>query len=160
MACFHQRIENGYQLEEPDAWLREGFPWEIERIEYAQTVKFGGRTDTFVDASGATRFRWTDTQDVLAIPFDVPVPGYQNEVVNTLRLWSAAATDAFDLEEFNAGSYSDAVASKNEAENITMVLVSQCGHGKRAGAQAAPTVFSCLRKSAGYFAQLDGTPRR
>ncbi len=119
---FHQRIENGHQVEEPDAWLREGFPWEIERIEFAQTVKFGGRTTTFTDASGETRYQWVDTNDVLAIPYDVPVPGYRNEIVNTLRLWSASATDEFDLEEFNAGSYADSVASKNEAENITMVL--------------------------------------
>ena len=119
---FHQRIENGYQVEEPDSWLREGFPWEIERIEYAQTVHFGGRSALYADATGKTRYAWIDTHDVLAIPFDVPIPGYRNEIVNTLRLWSASATDAFDLGEFNAGSYAEAVASQNEAENITMVL--------------------------------------
>ncbi len=119
---FHQRIENGYQVEEPDAWLREGFPWEIERIEYAQTVRFGGRSTVYEDENGVTRHAWVDTQDVLAIPFDIPIPGYQNDIVNTLRLWSASATDAFDLGEFNAGSYADAVASQNEAQNITMVL--------------------------------------
>jgi starch phosphorylase len=119
---FHQRIENGYQVEEPDSWLREGFPWEIERIEYAQTVHFGGRSALYADATGKTRYTWIDTQDVMAIPFDVPIPGYRNDVVNTLRLWSASATDAFDLGEFNAGSYAEAVASQNEAENITMVL--------------------------------------
>ncbi len=119
---FHQRIENGYQVEEPDPWLREGFPWEVERFEFAQTIKFGGRSTSYVDAKGETRFRWVDTHDILAIPFDVPVPGYRNDICNTLRLWSASATDAFDLEDFNAGSYTDAVAAKNEAENITMVL--------------------------------------
>jgi starch phosphorylase len=119
---FHQRIDNGYQIEEPDSWLREGFPWEIERIEFSRTIKFGGRTTTYTDAAGRTRFAWVDTQDVFAIPFDVPIPGYQNGIVNTLRLWSAAATDEFDLDEFNAGSYSEAVAAKNLAENITMVL--------------------------------------
>jgi starch phosphorylase len=119
---FHQHIENGFQVEEPDPWLRPGFPWEVERFEFAQTVKFGGRTEARTDADGRTRYRWVGTHDVLAIPFDVPVPGYRNEIVNTLRLWSAAATDEFDLEEFNAGSYASAVATKNEAENITMVL--------------------------------------
>ena len=119
---FHQRLENGYQVETPDPWLREGFPWEIERIELAQTVQFGGRTESYTDEKGKTRFTWADTHDVLAIPFDVPIPGYRNDIVNTLRLWSAAATDEFDLEEFNAGSYDEAVAAKNEAENITMVL--------------------------------------
>ncbi len=119
---FHQKIEDGFQVEVPDAWLREGFPWEIERIEFAQTVKFGGHSTTYTDARGNVRYEWSGTDDVLAIPFDVPIPGYRNEIVNTLRLWSAAATDAFDLEEFNQGSYADAVAAKNEAENITMVL--------------------------------------
>ncbi|MDJ0760169.1 MAG: glycogen/starch/alpha-glucan phosphorylase [Woeseiaceae bacterium] len=119
---FHQTIENGYQVEEPDAWLREGFPWEIERIDYAQTVQFGGRTSTYTDRKGRLRYQWVDTENVLAIPYDVPVPGYNNDIVNTLRLWSASATDAFDLGEFNQGSYADAVAEKNAAENITMVL--------------------------------------
>jgi len=119
---FHQRLENGFQVEEADSWLREGFPWEIERIEYAQTIKFGGRSDVQIDARGKSRHVWVDTNDVLAIPYDIPVPGFENDVVNTLRLWSAAARDEFDLEEFNAGSYADSVASKNAAENITMVL--------------------------------------
>ena len=119
---FHQRLQNGYQIEEPDTWLQEGFPWEIERIEYAQTVKFGGRSTVHKDRQGNERFSWVDTHDVLAIPFDIPVPGYRNDVVNTLRLWSASGTGEFDLDEFNAGSYDEAVASKNQAENITMVL--------------------------------------
>ncbi len=119
---FRQHFENGHQIEEPDTWLRGGFPWEIKRIELSRTVKFGGRCLTQIDEDRRTRHRWVDTHDVLAVPFDVPIPGYQNDVVNTLRLWSATATDEFDLEEFNAGSYADAVAAKNEAENITMVL--------------------------------------
>lgn len=119
---FRQRIENGYQLEKPDPWLRNGFPWEIERIERARTVRFGGNRETYQDREGDTRYRWVQTRNVLAIPYDVPIPGYRNEMVNTLRLWSAAATDEFDLDEFNAGDYADAVAAKNEAENITMVL--------------------------------------
>jgi len=119
---FHQRIENGYQIEDPDPWLREGFPWEIERIELAQRVRFGGHGEVFTDHEGNARRRWVNTHDVLAIPYDIPIPGYKNDIVNTLRLWSAAATDEFDLEEFNAGGYADAVAAKNAAENITMVL--------------------------------------
>ncbi len=118
---FHQRIENGHQIEYPDSWLREGFPWEIERIEYTQTVRFGGRSSSYTK-NGVTHYQWVDTHDVLAIPYDIPVPGYQNDIVNTLRLWSAGSTDGFNLEEFNAGSYVDAVAAKNAAENITMVL--------------------------------------
>jgi starch phosphorylase len=119
---FHQRLENGRQVEDPDSWLREGYPWEIERYELSLTVKFGGHSESYQDSYGKQRFRWVGTHDVLAIPFDIPVPGYRNDFVNTLRLWSAAATDEFDLDEFNAGSYTAAVASKNAAENITMVL--------------------------------------
>ncbi len=119
---FHQQLENGYQIEEPDLWLREGFPWEIERHELAQVVKFGGNTEHYKDSKGALRQRWVNTHDVLAVPYDIPVPGCRNEIVNTLRLWSASGTDEFDLTEFNAGSYTDAVAEKNAAENITMVL--------------------------------------
>lgn len=119
---FHQRIDNGFQVEEPDDWLRGGFPWEIKRIELTQKIKFGGHSSAYTDSDGQIRHTWEATHDVLAIPYDIPVPGYRNDFVNTLRLWSAAATDEFDLEEFNAGSYTDAVASKNAAENITMVL--------------------------------------
>jgi starch phosphorylase len=132
---FRQRILNGYQVEDPDPWLRVGFPWEIERIELARRIKFGGRTSNWRDAQGNSRRCWVETRDVLAIPFDIPIPGYRNGVVNTLRLWSAAATDEFDLEEFNAGSYSEAVAAKNEAENISMVLypntATESGHELR-----------------------------
>lgn len=119
---FHQRLENGRQMEEPDAWLRDGYPWEIERIERARTIKFGGRVVRFRDSLGNMYINWVDTHDVMAIPFDLPIPGYKNGIVNTLRLWSAAATDAFDLDEFNAGSYADAVSAANDAEKITMVL--------------------------------------
>lgn len=119
---FRQVIDDGYQVEMPDPWLRDGFPWEIERFELSRVIKFGGKTERYTDERGDRRFRWIDTHDVLAVPFDVPIAGYHDDVVNTLRLWSAKATDAFDLDEFNAGSYADSVASKNAAENITMVL--------------------------------------
>jgi len=119
---FRQLIENGYQVEEPDHWQRDGNPWELERPEYTQRIQFGGHTEFFQDASGRTRVRWVDTRDVLAVPYDTPVPGYRNDTINTLRLWKAAATDEFDLGEFNAGSYPESVAAKNAAEHITMVL--------------------------------------
>ena len=119
---FHQQIRDGFQIEEPDQWLADGFAWEIRRRELAQTVQFGGYTESYRDHEGNIAFRWVSSDDVVAVPYDVPVPGYRNGVVNTLRLWSAAATDEFDLGEFNAGSYADAVAERNAAENITMVL--------------------------------------
>ncbi len=119
---FRQRIENGYQKEDPDNWLRDGNPWEVERSEFTRRVPFGGYTEHYRDAHGELRTRWVGTNDVLAIPFDMPISGYRNQVVNTLRLWKAAATDEFDLNEFNAGSYSEAVQAKNHAEHISMVL--------------------------------------
>jgi len=119
---FRQDIEDGYQVEEPDHWLRDGNPWEIERSEFTCRVPFGGHTEHFHDKAGIHRARWADTSDVLAIPFDMPISGYRNDTVNTLRLWKAAATDEFDLSEFNAGSYTEAVQAKNHAEHISMVL--------------------------------------
>ncbi|MGE5319912.1 MAG: glycogen/starch/alpha-glucan phosphorylase [Hyphomicrobiaceae bacterium] len=119
---FRQHIENGYQVEEPDHWLRDGNPWEVERSEFTCRVPFGGHIEHFHDKAGAARSRWADTSDVLAIPYDMPISGYRNHVVNTLRLWKSAATDEFDLDEFNAGSYSEAVQAKNHAEHISMVL--------------------------------------
>jgi glycogen phosphorylase len=114
---FRQHIANGQQVEDPDHWLRDGNPWELERPEYTQRIKFGGHTEHH---NG--KVSWVDTQDVLAVPYDLPIPGYRNGTVNTLRLWKAAATDEFDLDEFNAGGYTESVEAKNNAEHITMVL--------------------------------------
>ncbi|MCQ8127795.1 glycogen/starch/alpha-glucan phosphorylase [Methylomonas rivi] len=119
---FTQEIVNGEQVEKPDHWLRNGNVWEIERPEYMTRVKFGGRTQSHIDEHGNKRTSWVDTHDVLAMPYDTPVPGYKNGTVNTLRLWKAIATEEFNLQEFNAGDYAEAVAQKNTAENITMVL--------------------------------------
>lgn len=119
---FKQSIKDGYQIEKPDHWLRDGNPWELERPEHTRYVKFGGHTEFHREHDGEMRVYWVDTNDVLAVPYDLPVPGYQNGTVNKLRLWKAAATDEFNLEDFNSGSYTEAVAAKNEAENISMVL--------------------------------------
>lgn len=119
---FRQSIVNGEQIEDPDHWLRGGSPWEIKRPEYTQRIHFGGHSEFYRDDQGIQRVRWVNTQDVLAVPHDIPVPGYRNGTVNTLRLWSAAATDEFDLADFNAGSYTESVATKNAAEHISMVL--------------------------------------
>ncbi|MFE8034363.1 glycogen/starch/alpha-glucan phosphorylase [Thiohalocapsa marina] len=128
---FRQLIEDGRQVEEPDHWMRDGNPWELERPEYTQRIPFFGRTEEYKDHNGRSCRRWVDTHDVLAVPYDIPIPGYRNDTINTLRLWSAAATDEFDLGEFNAGSYPESVAAKNDAEHITMVLypndANECG---------------------------------
>lgn len=119
---FQQSIENGNQMESPDHWLRDGNPWELERPEYTQRIKFGGHTEFRKNAGGDMTVQWLDSNDILAVPYDLPIPGYQNGTVNKLRLWKSEATDEFNLEDFNAGSYTEAVASKNAAENISMVL--------------------------------------
>ncbi|PLX97676.1 MAG: glycogen phosphorylase [Desulfuromonas sp.] len=121
---FHQRIQNGYQVEEPDPWLRHGeYPWEVQRADYTVSVSFGGSTRMYKDPySGRLIVHWDQGEEVLAVPYDVPIAGFRNATVNTLRLWSAESAEGFDLSEFNAGSYFEAVAEKNDAETITMVL--------------------------------------
>ncbi|MCE9685203.1 glycogen/starch/alpha-glucan phosphorylase [Shewanella sp. AS16] len=119
---FAQKISDGYQIERPDRWLRDGNPWEVRLPSHNVTVPFFGHTESHVDKHGRRHMTWNDTHDVLAVAYDMPVPGYRNGRINTLRLWKAEATDDFDLDEFNQGDYSEAVASKNLAEQITMVL--------------------------------------
>jgi starch phosphorylase len=119
---FRQNLDNGFQVEEPDHWLRDSNPWELERPEYTQRIQFGGHVEFRQDDTGRLMAHWLDTRDVLAVPFDTPIPGYRNDTINTLRLWKSVASDEFNLGEFNAGSYPESVAAKNEAEHITMVL--------------------------------------
>ena len=118
---FRQAVKNGYQVEEPDNWLRFGNPWEIERPEAQFEVHFGGRVD-LSEENGRIRARWLDCETVLGIPYDNPIPGYGNRTVNNLRLWTAKSTEAFNLEFFNNGDYIKAYQSKTLTENITSVL--------------------------------------
>ena len=119
---FTQMLQDGWQVELPDQWLKFGNPWEIVRPEYRVEVKLGGHTETYTDADGSYRVRWVPDQVVLGIPCDTPVPGYGTENVNLLRLWKAQASEAFDLQAFNAGDYFGAVANKMVSENISKVL--------------------------------------
>jgi starch phosphorylase len=114
---FAQKIINGEQTEEPDDWLRFGNPWEKARPEYMLPIHFFGKV---VDTP--TGKKWIDTQVVFAMPYDSPVPGYQNNIVNTMRLWSAKSPVEFNLKFFNDGDYIQAVLDRNTAENITRVL--------------------------------------
>ncbi|XP_048475676.1 glycogen phosphorylase, muscle form [Rhincodon typus] len=114
---FNQKISNGWQVEEADDWLRFGNPWEKARPEYTIPVNFYGRVDHTPEG-----VKWVDTQVVLALPYDTPVPGYKNNTVNTMRLWSAKAPNEFKLEDFNVGGYIQAVLDRNLAENISRVL--------------------------------------
>ncbi len=115
---FRQEIENGYQVEQPDEWLRLGNSWEIQRPDYAQTVQFGGRIEKGHDG----RAHWVDTIDIMGIPYDMPIVGYGGNTVNTLRLWSSKAAEDFNFEDFNQGDYVSAVGGKVSAENLTKVL--------------------------------------
>ncbi len=118
---FRQTFEDGRQVEQPDNWLALGSPWEFPHPEAAQIVNFAGHTEHY-DDDGVTRIRWVPGWSVQAIPYNYMVPGYQNGRVNTLRLWSAVATNAFDLRIFNSGDYTEAVRSQTFAENISKVL--------------------------------------
>lgn len=119
---FHQRIVDGAQMESPDNWLRYGNPWEISRPEYLYPVNFYGRVLQYVDHTGKLINQWLDAEEVLAMAYDSPIPGYLNNTVNTLRLWSAKATRDFDFSCFNEGDYMRAVETKNASENISKVL--------------------------------------
>lgn len=119
---FKQRIINGYQVEFPDEWLSKGNPWEFARLEYTEKVRFYGHTYTFHDTKGKLRVKWVDTEDVLAMAYDMPVSGYKSDVVNTLRLWSAKSSEEFDFRYFNDGDYERAVYNKVSSENISKVL--------------------------------------
>ncbi|XP_061406047.1 glycogen phosphorylase, brain form-like [Lethenteron reissneri] len=114
---FNQKITNGWQMEEADDWLRYGNPWEKARPEYMIPIHFHGRVE-----HGEHGAQWVDTQVVLAMPYDTPIPGYGNNTVNTMRLWSAKAPRDFNLKDFNVGDYIDAVLDRNLAENISRVL--------------------------------------
>ena len=119
---FHQKIKDGYQIELPDEWLRLGSPWEFARLEYALKVHYYGHIESYIDDQGKACVRWVDTQDILAVPYDIPIPGYKNDVVNTLRLWSAKSTEDFDFDYFKDGDYEKAVQQKILSENISKVL--------------------------------------
>lgn len=125
---FRQDIVGGRQHEAPDMWLRYGNPWEIARPERSYSVSFGGRVIQYTGPSGKVVHEWVDTESVLAVAHDVPVPGYKNETVNTLRLWGARANKDFDIAYFNAGDYARAVERKSHDENITRVLYPNDNH--------------------------------
>jgi glycogen phosphorylase len=119
---FRQSIQDGFQVEYPDNWLRSGNPWEIPRPDAIFPVRFFGRREWYTDAFGTVRARWVDTQDVWAMAYDTPISGFRNHTVNTLRLWSAKSSREFDLAHFNAGEYVKAVEDKTRSENISKIL--------------------------------------
>ncbi len=119
---FTQHIEGGWQIEAPENWLRYGNPWEFQRPGVIYPVHFGGRVVQYKDANGRLRHHWVDTEEVMAMAYDVPVPGFGGHTVNDLRLWAAKSTREFDLKYFNAGNYIEAVKDKSESESLSKVL--------------------------------------
>ena len=119
---FDQKIQDGWQFEYTDHWLRNGNPWELRRTRLAAEVGFHGRTEHWTDAEGRFRVRWIPSTVVKGIPYDTPIVGYRSGIANILRLWRSEARESFYFERFNSGDYAGAVAEKMFAENITKVL--------------------------------------
>ncbi|MEJ2424377.1 MAG: glycogen/starch/alpha-glucan phosphorylase [Candidatus Thiodiazotropha sp.] len=119
---FRQMIENGQQVEKPENWLTHQNPWEFARPEVSYRVRFGGRVMEYQDSTGRRHFDWIDGDTVVAQAYDTPIPGYHNDTVNNLRLWSAKAHEDFDLNQFNQGEYTEAVVNKTLSEVISKVL--------------------------------------
>ena len=125
---FKQAIEDGYQVEKPDDWLKNGNPFEIKRDEYAVEVKFGGYVDVETGANGKQKFVQKNYQSVRAVPYDMPIVGYGNHIVNTLRIWDAEAINNFNLDSFDKGEYQKAVEQENLARTICEVLYPNDNH--------------------------------
>ncbi len=125
---FKQTIENGFQVERPDDWLKDGNPFEMKRAEYAMEVKFGGYVTVGTDEHGRMIFIHENYQSVRAIPYDLPIVGYGNNVVNTLRIWDAEAINTFNLDSFDKGDYQKAVEQQNLARTICEVLYPNDNH--------------------------------
>ena len=119
---FEQKIENGYQVEYPDNWLKHRDPWEVKRSDLAVTVKFGGEIKYGKTPDGQDRFYIENAEEIVATPYDMPIVGFDTNTVNTLRLWQASSPDGFDLQLFNDMRYNEAVFKQNEAENVSRVL--------------------------------------
>lgn len=119
---FDQKIQDGWQVEITDKWLRKGNPWEISRPDWTVHVKLGGHTEAYTDEAGRSRVRWVPAREVVGVPYDTPILGYRVNTANTLRLWSAEAPESFDFEAFNRGNYYGAVEQKMVSENLSKVL--------------------------------------
>ena len=124
---FKQQIRDGYQIEVPDEWLKDGYPFEIRRAEYATEVKFGGYVETEWDGK-RNHFVQKGYQSVMAVPYDIPIMGYGNNVVNSLRIWDAQPVNTFNLSEFDKGDYQKAVEQENLAKTIVEVLYPNDNH--------------------------------
>ncbi|MCE0521775.1 MAG: glycogen/starch/alpha-glucan phosphorylase [Methylacidiphilales bacterium] len=119
---FRQEFSNGHQIELPDDWMRYGTPWEIVRPEYTQTVELYGHVENVFDDKGNYVPRWMNTTKIIGVPYDIPIPGYGTNTVNFLRLWESRPSEKINLEAFNRGGYSEALAAKTQSETVSKVL--------------------------------------
>jgi starch phosphorylase len=164
---FTQRIEDGNQVEHPDSWLRYGNPWDFPRPEVLFPVKFGGRVVQFKNDQNKIHFHWIDTEDVMAMACDTPVPGYNTSTVNNMRLWTAKASRDFNLKYFNEGNYIKAVEDKNASENLSKVLYPDdttiMGRELRLKQQyffVCASIQDILRRFTKYHPDLDELPNK
>ena len=162
---FMQTIEGGRQVEHPDNWLRYGNPWEFPRPEVLYHVSFNGRVVDYIKEDGKTRHCWEDSDDVMAMAYDTPIPGFGTSTVNKIRLWTAKSTRDFDLGLFNAGNYIKSVEDKNETENISKVLypndTTSMGRELRLKQQyffVCASLQDVLKRYAKQHKDLDGLP--
>ncbi len=160
---FTQKIKDGYQTEAPDNWLRYGNPWEFPRPELLYLVRFNGRVECHLNS----RTEWVDTDEILAMAYDYPVPGYRTNTVNTLRLWAAKSTRDFDFDYFNSGDYVKAVENKNNSENISKVLypndISTAGKELRLKQQyffVAATLADIVRRYRKFHSNFNDFPKK
>ncbi len=164
---FNQRIVDGQQVERPDNWLRYGNPWEFPRPELLYPVKFHGRVVEYINERGEKSHQWVDTDDVMAMAYDYPIPGYDTGTVNNMRLWAAKSSHDFDLKSFNQGDYMRAVEDKNDSENLSKVLYpddsTEVGRELRLKQQyffVSATLQDLLDRYAKSGEPLDGLPDR
>ncbi len=162
---FHQVIENGYQREQSDNWMRLGSPWEIRRLRSATVVRFYGHTETVTDPDGRVRWRWVGGETVVATAHDILIPGYGDDFVTNMRLWAAKSSREFDLSEFNQGDYIGAVEAKVLSETISRVLYpsdeGESGKALRLKQQyffVAATLWDILRRYRKLGAGFDALP--
>ena len=160
---FTQKIKDGYQTEAPDNWLRYGNPWEFPRPELLYPVRFYGKLECHLNS----KIEWVDSDEILAMAYDYPIPGFRTEVVNTLRLWAAKSTREFDFDYFNSGDYVRAVENKNNSENISKVLypndLSLAGKELRLKQQyffVAATLADITRRYKKFHSNYNDFPRK
>ncbi|MCA9805841.1 MAG: glycogen/starch/alpha-glucan family phosphorylase, partial [Cyanobacteria bacterium HKST-UBA02] len=155
---FDQEIRDGWQVEIADRWLHNGNPWELPRPEAAFTVNFGGGTESYTDEQGRYRVRWIPEREVLGIPYDTPIPGYDTGTANTLRLWRAEAAETFNFQIFNMGDYLGAVTDKMMSENISKVLYpnDNVSQGRQLRLEQQYFFVSCSLQNIMQFQKLCG----